>query len=253
MPEDNNACREYTYVKCNSCVENYFQDKNYYLFKDYVDVDSVYGLLNKPSNIANYLWVPQTECVAVTSINGCLKYSPTQNQCIKCLSGFFLSNGLCTAFPYQTITNCIEYSYKDTCKKCASGFFLLSQTECKAVTAITNCTEYDQTAFYSLCSLCDTNYFVSNNVCTDRTNKSITNCLTYNPSVDNCKTCSDNYTLSDDGLACLATIGNCKTYQASTGSSTFHTCSVCNDTYYIKAATGSGSNSCSLGAIDNCL
>lgn len=99
-----------------------------------------------------------------------------------------------------------------------------------------NCHAYDNTG---RCSKCDTNFILHNNDCNtinnnNNTTKKITiaNCkkLTDQPSMK-CNICDKGYSLTNDGLACVASVANCKQYRDSG-------CVFCIDGYYSSASNG---------------
>ena len=83
-------CYNYTYVKCGGCAVDYYQDKNYYLTTLFATPATIYNMLVQRKNYYAYNWVSPKECMKLTPVTNCKKYSPTRNICIECNTGYYL-------------------------------------------------------------------------------------------------------------------------------------------------------------------
>jgi hypothetical protein len=148
-------------------------------------------LVSKPNINIHY-----NQCTP-NSIPFCL-IQETPTKCLSCLTGYFLnSNNRCQLNPWGAIANCTIYNNSPTaCFQCANRFIRSATTDpnaCIAVTPITNCLTYDGNATTSVCTRCDTGFYVSSNTCVAR--KAITdqNCATLDSAADSCGECVAGY------------------------------------------------------------
>lgn len=118
---------------------------------------------------------------------------------------------------------------------------------CTPVVPIDKCVTYSGSSITTICTACQTGFFVSGNACVARKNGTTANCNTYFANDDSCSACQTNYQLitNSTGNSCIAQGSNCKTLEATAGSY----CKTCVDGYM----PSSGSLSCITGTITNCL
>ena len=186
VPPVNQPCSEFTYIYCKVCKTNYYKDMNYYLSLQYTSVENHWNKLIRTYDYTSYRWVPQSECRAVTAVSNCLTYSPDNDICILCQSTYYLENNFCVPNPTTVILNCIRYSNNTTCIECQQGYYINGGL-CSIVSNIPNCLLYDGTKTETICQRCINDYYIYNNSCNVRTNKSISDCSLYTPNEDNCE------------------------------------------------------------------
>lgn len=252
LPAGASDCLNYSLVTCKNCLSGYILDYNKYIkdFKTSLNSSAAADELvatvmyEQTKNVNKGL---SAMCIQPVMI-GCIDFE-TSSKCKTCDNGYYLTTqGICETNPVQIISNCKTYVSTKTCKVCESGYHLTETAQCTANSRIESCQNYDNTAYESSCKEClDVYYLSSSTSCTSRTKTGIVNCQTYKINADKCGECSDGYNLTGDGLACLKSIQNCKTYVSSTVSSPALSCSVCNSGYYKEEET-----KCKEGSIKNC-
>lgn len=75
----------------------------------------------------------------------------------------------------------------------------------------------------------------------------IQNCSKRDFFKDECETCNDDYSLTNDGKKCLPSIDNCKLYEENEESATAMKCKQCNPGYYVTQEF-----TCTQGSHVNC-
>jgi hypothetical protein len=224
---------------------------NNYLTLLFSNPTGIYSMLALSPTQVNQQWVPQIQCIVLTTVANCLTYSAVNNTCTVCAPGYFLNGNFCQINPYSIIKFCSTYNSLTTCSGCTQGYYLSTATLCLPVNTLNNCMTYDGTSSTSTCLACVTGYYVNNNVCTVRVNSpNIINCLTYTPNADTCQTCAQNYQMTTDNRGCLAIIQNCNLYTASSFQSTTLSCSACAAGYYL--GSGVNTNTCVPGSVQFC-
>ena len=68
------------------------------------------------------------------------------------------------------IKDCEVFERKDKCIRCKPNFYLRSHQECRPVSTIQHCLEYDTEANTSECARCTDEYRVLNGDCVRRVN-----------------------------------------------------------------------------------
>ena len=246
LPSNSN-CLAYTYIGCRQCSTGFVMNPNNYFtnFNSPSYINTFLANIVSPSN----QWIGLNVCQAVTVTN-CAVYS-SFNTCARCNTNFFLANGLCTAFPLNTIFGCLTYSSLIACASCQSGLYL-SQNTCLPNIVIPNCSSYSSSMSTTTCTMCISGFFLQGNSCTVRTASSnIANCQTASQFADICSACMDGNTLTSDNLACLPVISNCQTYSTSTWQSAALQCSLCKNGFYLSS--NGNSVSCVPGSVLSCL
>jgi len=102
-------------------------------------------------------------CVPGT-VASCLRYQVSQNVCIECVNGFYLSNLTCV--PHVNIANCVNYhpSKSNYCSTCTNGFFSFAYTTvCVQTTVRANCATYKPDG--NSCDKCLPNYYLVSGAC----------------------------------------------------------------------------------------
>lgn len=244
---DNLNCLAYTFVNCTTCANGFVYNRNNAAFS-LLSSDGGYNLLTQLIN-GSTLWGGLNVCQGIAATN--CRQQNLFNQCISCNAGYYLKNNLCVIFPVNPIFGCAVYSSVTTCTACVDFMYPITSTSCVNNTIIANCVKYSNTAATNVCVECSRNFFLNLNACSPRVvSITIVNCLTYSKTVDTCETCSAGTVLTNDKLACLPTVNNCKAYAASTLNTPFLVCSLCNNGWYITVV--GNSVICVQGTIQNC-
>lgn len=157
---------------------------------------------------------------------GCKTYN-SNNDCVRCLHGFWLNGKLCNRV--TPIPNCDVYFNEgiNGCVECRERFFL-------SANGIATATPYGTQDTISV-----------GTACTPRTNF-VTSCAGYNKQNEVCNKCIPGYFLNPSTFLCYPTSENCKTPAYSQNDATLVVCTVCNDGFYLKNSI------CYKGDIDNC-
>lgn len=166
--------------------------------------------------------------------------------CVKCAHSF-------TGTVQQVVNQCLVYTTAFTCSKCVQGFYLAKPEECQAVTMITNCVSYSQTATSSICVKCSKDFFVAADglSCTLRVkSRNVANSgVTDNADTVTCVT--GYYLLPSDAQStalyvCAQLPSNCITPTVT--NNLISGCTACNTTtsYLVN-------NACVVGLIKNCI
>ena len=173
--------------------------------------------------------------------------------CFKCKHGM-------TGKVVSKVKNCALFANAEDCSKCDQGYYLHSKAECRAVQPINHCILYDPTRTSSICTKCENDYYVEDNICWKRTdsyrklystkalNADTYTCITgytkianicqrlpemckiaiLNSGVIECTVCDETTAYLDSTECKLGTIPNCKEF-----SPTAHTCAKCKYNHYI--------------------
>ena len=181
-------------------------------------------------------------------IPNCIIYSSIKT-CSQCLPSFYITNSICKEV--TKIENCSEYSkINGNCIKCNKDFFLFSKTECKKNLIIKNCTEYSRISNTTECIKCSSNFYRLNPLnCSERIiskQNLIKNCKENSFIKDKCEICKKGFILANTGDECLASILNCEIYNNFSKGSNLN-CSKCENGYYLS------NNICEKGSDINCL
>ena len=251
LPSSVSNCLMYTYLNCRKCTTGFSLNKNNYL-PIFTTLDMI-GMSLSPKTLDFYVGFVQAPyqihslqvCQGLT--DGCLNLGDLG--CTSCDTNYFLENNKCIRNPYPSILNCGVYSDLVTCTACIQGFYFKDGV-CTAVTVIDKCTMYDPTATTIVCTRCNFGFFVSSNACVARTNGSILGCLTLDEKNDQCLACGITNVLTSDFLACLLLLPNCITYSTSSKTAVVLTCQVCADGYYPNQLATP--NSCVQGTLVGC-
>lgn len=244
-------CHGYSYVKCRTCDTGYIKNANYY-------IDLIYGYSNTLAYwmLTNKLYASETDrpdtnnydVCHLKNVSNCSVFS-TGNKCDNCASGYYVnSNYECTANPIDDLQGCMIYSSLTSCTKCDNGYKLTGSNICTTVTAISDCATYNGAVTTDTCLACSSNYYLLSNTCQARSTLTVANCDSLKSDDEGCKTCSDGYTATSDALACLTSKNKCSTYATSDLNTTVHTCTACEDLYYLDTSSGS----CTPGSVSNC-
>jgi len=95
-----------------------------------------------------------TACVNIGIVNNCASYFGL-GVCASCVSGSFLTAGLCSV----PLSNCLTAASNTACLACQTNYYLTATSTCLQVTSlISNCLTYSST---QLCTLCLTGYALS--------------------------------------------------------------------------------------------
>lgn len=247
IPSGNN-CLYYSYIGCGACNNGFINNPNLY-FTNFNSNSFLNSFYLSPLSVARYDWIQFQQCQA-TAVPNCLTFSAF-NVCTSCAAGYFLSNGICVAYPLPVIFACQTYSTLTTCSQCQPGYYL-NNNNCIINLVIANCTLYSGSASTTTCLQCTTGYFVQSNICVARVNSlNINNCQTVTANADTCAVCSTGFVLTNDGRACLAALPNCVAYAVSNFQVSVLQCSLCSNGYYL--INSNGNSVCNAGSIQNCL
>ena len=129
------------------------------------------------------------------------------------------------------------YNSFQECTRCNQGYYLQSANTCANVTPIQFCSIYDETASISFCIKCIDGYYSNLGVACMVRIKSvlIAKCLLTNDQGDTCLQCDVGFSVTSDGLLCLANQPNCLEHFL-TNTNIFSTkldCMVCSPGYYL--------------------
>jgi hypothetical protein len=247
-------CNTYSTHQCRQCAAGFILNKNLY-YTQYDDLASedtlqgALGLMHAQLSGQKQLF-EQTTCQSVTVENCSVLVD--FNKCQTCNPTHYLTQDKkCLLNPETIIEHCEIYSSNTACQQCEQGYYV-SSGNCKAVTSISDCARYSQTATSVQCVECvSTHYLQSSSQCSPRNNPSIANCATLNVQFDNCMACQSNFmgigTQANRYTSCITGIANCAEYPF-TGNEA--TCNKCADGFYSGDAEG---KSCDQGpASENC-
>lgn len=243
-------CTQFSFIECAECTNGTISHENAYLdnFSSLIQSSNV-TLLN--SLVYDYLFgsidqVIVGECAPV-NIPNCAEFEDASS-CKVCEPNYYLTAArTCNIFPIAPLTNCQKYQNDQNCEICAQGFHRDNANKCVSNTDIEGCTNYDGSAKKTVCLECDGTFYLKNESCEERDNKEIDNCSLFSISADTCITCNATFVITDDKLACLPEVPDCKTYQSSSKSTQAHTCIACNDGFYKDGSE------CASGTQDECL
>ena len=130
-----------------------------------------------------YSSVSQTCFQRVNNPSHCIKFSPTEDTCMQCGQGSFLSVDKVKCMPFPNgIFMCSQYSSATTCTQCFPGYYL-SANSCFQSSLIPNCQVYSANF---TCSACMNGLFLYN--ATSCVAASASNCLTF-ASITACSSC----------------------------------------------------------------
>ena len=132
----------------------------------------------------------------LNNVDNCKTLSPTNDYCIECVTGYFLSNEKkCELFP-TGIYGCTEYTDKNTCTKCRKQMYLFNNA-CIAVDQsdkLPHCSYYESP---KVCKKCEFNYYLTNEG--NCVKAKALNCAEYK-SIDSCSACPKNFGFFEDPL-----------------------------------------------------
>lgn len=240
-----NNCSAYNVVNCTLCNSGYYLNQNYYLSVAYTSPQSWATFMFPDSSKS--IQLSSAQICQPTIVANCITFSSYDN-CVKCVTGFYLSAGTCIMNPISPIANCIVYKTINLCLTCSVGFSVSSTGGCSTILPITNCVAYNNSANFVQCTQCNSGFFIQSNVnCQPRQNSiNITNCLVVSPISDTCSVCVVGFNLTGDMLACLPSSPFCAVYATSTFQSQALLCSSCVNGYFLSL------NQCLQGTITNC-
>ena len=248
---DEANCHGYSFIQCGSCADTHILNRNYYIDFIYKYENSMahWMLINKLSAVEeNTNDVNNYDVCHLKSVDNCKIFS-TGDKCQSCDIGYFVTeNDECEVNPLDDIQNCIKYASYDSCTECSNGFKLTAEDKCVGVTEINDCSVYAGDVTTDVCLLCDSNYYLDSNTCQLRNTLAVDNCDQLKVDGEGCGTCSNGFTPTDDALACLTSISNCKTYASSDETTVEHSCDECDNTYYLDTISGE----CTPGSVVNC-
>ena len=181
----------------------------------------------------NYLFSTNNCQLRVKSLNidQCKVYNPTQDKCETCNPEFTTNDDetLCL----EAIDQCIDYDYTSgqQCKECSTKYGL-STDKLKCILKTPNCLNYKTSSpgvFY-LCDTCDTNYYKnSDEECELNT---VENCHTITPNMNKCTICNSKFYPNPQGTCSLQNIENCIAFNSNS-----NTCSTCIENHFLETAT----------------
>lgn len=240
-------CLQYTYVSCQKCKTGTIFNQNSY-FANFQSPNFLTNTFLTTLSQRQSVWISAQVCQQ-TTVSNCETYLNFQ-QCSSCLSGFYLLNGNCIAFPLSIIQNCLNYLSLTVCIGCQSGYYL-NLNQCVRNVNITNCLNYDSTASRTTCLQCNSQTYLQANACVLRTlSSSINNCATLSLTSDTCAVCSTGNQISSDGFACFPVVLNCIIYATSNKNSGSLKCTGCATNYYLSSSATE--TVCMAGTVQNC-
>lgn len=244
-------CAGYSMLQCSTCVSGYLINRNIYLYYLLgINTTPTYSNLLSAQMFSqrtkdNYVGTTDVcQKVVVTNCNQIATY----NTCKFCSDGYYLNNGVCEIFPKTPIDSCAAYSSEKVCKACKQGFYLASSASCLNNTNITNCQTYATNTSTTVCLACISGYYLqTSTTCVARKDSlAISGCTSVDPLNDKCIACVFGFNVTSDGLKCLASISNCKTYDSSSATATSFVCVECLPTFYLQ------NGNCVSGTIPSC-
>ena len=234
--DGNNKCQEVLNCKtfaenkedCTECQDDYYLPVSKVCTKRAAEnCTTTFSDRDQCSACAINYWLDSTDnnlCKSITPVQYCNTYKTNANECAVCVSEKYLATPNSCSSVINEIAKCNFYEGNGQCKTCEDGYFL-NNSSCTLGT-ITGCKVYES---QTQCSQCSANYYLtSTKQCSGYS--SDLNCLTFNPTKDECTDCEPYHTL-DSSNKCKA-IQGCEEW--ATG---LKTCSKCEDTYYLDQFT----------------
>ena len=178
-------------------------------------------------------------CLDVTVVAGCEVYETNEDKCKYCEKGKYLSDAGTCLTAGTNIPDCKSYSDSDTCAVCEDTFALLNNACVKGT--IDNCLTYAST---TECTKCEDGHFLANaSTCSVYSND--LNCATFNPSADECITCTLPKVLNIENKCIDPPVdANCETFVSGSSGD----CQICKDGFFLDANT----KVCMLNTAENC-
>ena len=202
---------------------------------------------------AGYYLNTSTNTCEVGFVHNCLELEDNQpKKCRTCQPNFTkiaIGDDVVYCYPNEPSLGCAEYNITDdalggavSCNGCVDEKSMLlitvsasaSQTICMQFGIIQNCRRYDlgstlTTSSFN-CVECEPDYYLSSNVCIERTNTPL-KCEEFNPIDDKCKLCGSDSYINPNGTECIdypRGIIGCRTY------SDAETCDSCRKGRYLS-------------------
>ena len=267
-PPSDPACKYKSSFECLKCKSTFFLDYNYMHKLNYQtennfanllasDFHRNFGIFN--SDLLKEIISPELLSALGNTLSSLGTFNPcipgivknckefiAFDKCKTCDTNFYLaSESSCIAQPVPPITNCLIYISDSKCQKCNNGYYLGNQgSDCVEVTQVTNCNKYQGVS--NKCAECNAITLYVNeieNLCKDRQNSPIQDCLKFNLIKDECSACMIDNLLSANKLKCMKIPDNCEVYKEE---NLAVKCSSCKPEHYLS------SDLCKKGTIGNC-
>lgn len=156
-----------------------------------------------------YMTYSNKACIRhTTTVDNCKIMSQRKNsECFVCNNEYFLQSASYCQQRTNFSQNCKTHNFfLDECLECKTGYLLIYQNRACDL-PIANCAEYDYSKNFTVCSKCDTDFFLINNQCdTVPADKLVEGCILYDMSMD-CDKCTDDMSLiqnlDDDNYTCV--------------------------------------------------
>ena len=162
----------------------------------------------------------ESACLTLEPVLNCKEYNNTGNfnsstlQCTSCFEEFYLKENTCIQRD-DPIQNCVSYSTTNNyCISCDDGFYLTNTQECEQFpSGIYGCINYKDSA---TCAKCEEYMYLNGNTCVRiEVQNRLSNCK-YFENLTQCLKCEMNYYLNEIGECELAKAQNCESYKSIT-------------------------------------
>lgn len=162
--------------------------------------------------------------------------------CRQCAESHFKeSDQACSIL--SKVENCFQYSkIEDKCKTCQDGH-ILAQGECLVLPKMEYCVEFHVEKESLKCKRCSSmSYLNHQQICVKRSFSldMIPHCGELDPHHDKCLTCSGEFDMAPDGLACLPLVQHCSQHKLVLSDRDYYQCQKCQDSFTLR----SESNAC---------
>jgi hypothetical protein len=239
-------CIAYTQNKCSQCDPGYIIDENYKLtlkmdnnFFQQIVKAKILG-----SGSTAFLYESKINNCKKTTVKNCAQFESFK-KCSTCSEGFHLHDEgkKCTAYPEESITDCLIYSDASTCVECVNGTYKVGN-ECRTSTIVEFCEEYSKNS--DECVSCQYTKYLKDGKCVQRSLIETSNqCKEFEKLEDKCATCNPNFILNNEKDKCLPNIPYCASPQVS--ALNMVTCTSCVDGYGLKEGA------CAVRNVKNCM
>ena len=238
---DIDFCNKYAdQYTCSECVETHYLDANATLSKPEIksvickphEVDC--GVYQKDQDLCvsckpfHHFNSSTFACTAYTVLN-CAVYFPTDDKCLLCDEGYFMSQDTEKQCDPITVENCATFSRQfDQCLTCRHGFYLDITQKCIPHTRM-NCRLYSQ--FKDECELCEDGYYLDDvKNCKENF---LVGCEIPKQNEQRCVKCLTGYWLNVDKKLCEPhTVQHCSLFDSKANK-----CLACDDASYMDSST----------------